>query len=81
MKFSPTWQQVVLLGVLLAAVIVSHGFFPMAAAAVVSIVSTIVGAMFVNLNQPKAPEMDAEATPARVLTLVPKPADKPEGDA
>lgn len=52
MKFNPTWQQVVLLAVLLAAVIVAHLLVPGAVAAITSIVSTIVGALFVNL-QPK----------------------------
>lgn len=50
MKFNPTWQQVALLAVLLAAVIVSHLLAPLAVSAVTSIVSTIVGALFVNLK-------------------------------
>ncbi len=51
MKFNPTWQQVALLAVLLAAVIVSHMFAPAAASATVSIVSTVVGALFVDLRR------------------------------
>lgn len=50
MKFNPTWQQVALLAVLLAAVIASHILAPLAVSAVTSIVSTIVGALFVNLK-------------------------------
>ena len=52
MKFDPSWRQVALLAVLLAAVIVSHLIAPLAVAAVTSMASTIVGALFVNL-QPK----------------------------
>jgi hypothetical protein len=50
MKFQPTWQQVTLLAVLLTAIIVAHLFAPLAVSAVTSIVSTIVGALFVNLK-------------------------------
>lgn len=74
MKFSPTWPQVALLAILLAAVIVSHACFPASVAAITSIVSTIVGAMFVNLH----PTKEHEAPPARVLKLVPK--DPTPGD-
>lgn len=54
MKFDPTWRQVALLAVLLAAVISSHLLAPVAVSTVTSIVSTIVGALFVNLS-PKLP--------------------------
>lgn len=53
MKFNPTWQQVALLAVLLASIIVTHLWAPAVIGAVTSIVSTIVGALFVNL-QPTA---------------------------
>lgn len=53
MKFDPTWRQVALLGVLLFAVIASHVWAPLAVSAVTSIVSTIVGALFVNLPAKK----------------------------
>ena len=66
MKFSPTWQQVALLAVLLTAVIVSHIVAPLAVSAITSIVSTIVGALFVNL-QPSKPSHSAP-----VLSIVPK---------
>lgn len=56
MKFNPTWQQVALLAVLLTAVIVSHMFAPAAASATVSIVSTVVGAVFVDLKPKKDEE-------------------------
>jgi aromatic ring hydroxylase len=49
MKFDPTWRQVALLAVLLAAVIVTHVWAPLAVSAITSIASTIVGALFVNL--------------------------------
>jgi uncharacterized membrane protein len=49
-KFNPTWQQVALLTVLLASVIVTHMIAPGAVSAITSIVSTIVGALFVNLK-------------------------------
>jgi hypothetical protein len=55
-KFNPSWQQVALLAVLLTAVIVSHMYAPAAASAVVSIVSTVVGALFVDLRRNAKPE-------------------------
>jgi hypothetical protein len=73
-KFNPTWQQVALLAVLLAAVIVSHMFAPAAASAVVSIVSTVVGALFVDLRR-------SGDKPAPVLELVPKAEGEKEGGA
>lgn len=59
MKFNPTWQHVALLAVLLTAVIVAHGLFPAAASAVVSIVSTVVGAVFIDLSG-KSKELPAD---------------------
>jgi uncharacterized membrane protein YdcZ (DUF606 family) len=50
-SFSPTWQQVVLLLGLIAAVVLTHMFAVPAVGAVTSIVSTIVGALFVNLRR------------------------------
>lgn len=67
MKFNPTWQQVALLAVLLAAVIVSHLLAPLAVSVITSLVSTVVGALFVNLK-PSEPE----APPAPVLSIVRK---------
>ncbi len=65
MKFNPTWQQVALLFVLLAAVIASHLLAPLAVSAITSLVSTIIGALFVNLQPSKAaPPESAEARPA-----------------
>ncbi len=65
MKFSPTWPQVALVAVLLAAVITTHVWAPLAVSAITSIVSTIVGALFVNLRtpegSPKAADSDKEA--------------------
>lgn len=51
MKFNPTWPQVALVAVLLAAVITTHVWAPLAVSAITSIVSTIVGALFVNLRK------------------------------
>ena len=51
MKFSPTWTQVVLLLGLIAAVILTHVFAAPGIGAVTSIVSTIVGALFVDLRK------------------------------
>ena len=48
-----TNQEVVLVAVLLAAIIVSHAYAPAAAAAIVSIASTLIGAFFVNRNANK----------------------------
>jgi uncharacterized membrane protein len=50
MKFNPTWQQVALLAVLLTAEIAAYILAPLAVSAVTSIVSTIVGALFVNFK-------------------------------
>lgn len=75
MKFNPTWQQVALLAVLLSAVIAAHLLAPLAVSAITSIVSTIVGALFVNLRGE-----NENATPptslAPVLSIVPKEDDK-----
>lgn len=60
MKLSPTWQQVALLSVLLAAIIVSHIYAPAAASAVVSVVSTIVGAFFVDLRKSQEDTKEGE---------------------
>lgn len=65
MKFNPTWPQVALLLGMLAAVILTHAFAPPAVGAVTSIVSTIVGALFVDLRK-------EEKRPAPVLAIVPK---------
>lgn len=51
MKFNPTWPQVALLLGMLAAVILTHAYAPPAVGAVTSIVSTVVGALFVNLRK------------------------------
>lgn len=58
MKFNPTWQQVALVALLLAAVITTHIWAPAAVSAIISIVSTIVGSLFVNLK--KAPEANSD---------------------
>ena len=63
MKFSPTWPQVALLLGMIAAVILTHAFTPPAVGAVTSIVSTIVGALFVDLKR-------EEKKNAAVLALV-----------
>lgn len=51
MKFNPTWTQLVLLAMLLGAVIGTNVFAPGAIGTITSIVSTIVGALFVNLKE------------------------------
>lgn len=73
MKFDPTWRQVALLAVLLAAIIVSHLWAPAAVSAITSIVSTIVGALFINLKP-----LSHEAV-APVLHLVKKEDGKEGG--
>jgi len=57
MKFNPTWPQVMLIAVLLAAVIVVHLVAPLAVSVIVSMVSTIVGALFVNMKDEPKPEL------------------------
>jgi hypothetical protein len=78
MKLSPTWQQIVLIAILLAAIPLTYAFVAPAAGVVTGMVSTLVGAFFVNLRD----QAKQEAASAPVLQLVPKPeASKPEGDA
>lgn len=55
MKFNPTWQQIALLVVLLAAPVVANLIAPGVVAAISSMVSTVFGALFVNLRDPKDP--------------------------
>lgn len=61
MKFNPTWSQVALLAVMLAAVILTHMFAPPAVGAITSIVSTVVGALFVDLRKEEKKEMAQKA--------------------
>lgn len=56
MKPSPTWPQVALVLGLLAAIILTHAYTPLAVGAVTSIVSTLIGAFFVNLRDTKKPD-------------------------
>lgn len=65
MKFNPTWSQVALLLGMIAAIILAHAFAAPAVGAVTSIVSTIVGAVFVDLRKNEKKE-------APVLSIVPK---------
>ena len=61
MKFKPTWQQVCLIAVLLAAIIVAHVLAPPVVGAITSIVSTLVGAVFVDLRGTKGVLQDGNA--------------------
>lgn len=76
MKFNPTWSQVALLLGMLAAVILTHAFAPPAVGVVTSIVSTVVGALFVDLRKE---EKQIEQKIGQVLHLVPKE-DEEKGD-
>lgn len=80
MKFNPTWPQVALLAVLLAGIIATHLWAPLAVSAITSIVSTIVGALFVNLpgSTPDAPAPIAPTSPPN-LTIVKGPENQ-DGD-
>lgn len=62
MKFNPTWTQTALLLGMLAAIVLSHVFAPPAVGAITSIVSTIVGAVFVDLKS-KGEEASKEDKP------------------
>lgn len=53
MKFNPTWTQIALLALLLGAVVATHVFAPGVIGAITSMVSTIMGALFVNLRESK----------------------------
>lgn len=55
MKFNPTPNQLVLLVILLAAPILAHLFAPPAIGVLSSMVSTVFGALFVNLREPPPP--------------------------
>ena len=52
MKFDPTWRQIALLALLLAAPIIANLIAPGVIGAVSSVVSTVIGALFVNLRNP-----------------------------
>lgn len=61
MKFNPTWPQVAILAILLAAIIVTHVWAPTAVAVITSIASTIVGSLFLNLQgAPQDPQADSK---------------------
>ena len=53
MKFDPTWRQLALLALLLAAPVAANIVAPGVIGAVSSMVSTVFGALFVNLREPK----------------------------
>lgn len=59
MKFNPTWTQVALIAALLASVVGSHLWAPTAVAVITSLVSTIIGSLFVNLKDKGNEEMIA----------------------
>lgn len=71
MKVSLTWQQVGLVAVLLAAIILTHIFAPGAGSAVTSIASTLIGTFFVNVQRLPDPALGAQ------LRAVPSPAPPP----
>lgn len=52
MKFNPTWPQVAMLAVLLAAILLSYAFVAPAAGTITGIVSTILGSLFINFQAP-----------------------------
>lgn len=51
LKFNPTWTQLALLVILLAAIVLTNLFSPGVIGTITSIVSTVVGALFVNLKE------------------------------
>jgi hypothetical protein len=65
MKFDPTWRQLILLALLLSAVVVANLVAPGVVGAVTSMVSTVFGALFVNLRE--QPPRDAEVIPLRAV--------------
>jgi len=64
MKYQFSWQQVAVLAVLLGSVLLANLFAPGAVSAITSIVSTIVGALFVNLKDGGPPKPPTGGTPA-----------------
>jgi hypothetical protein len=54
MTLNPTWTQVALLMILLGSVVCSHLWAPASVSVITSLVSTIVGALFVNITGGKA---------------------------
>lgn len=68
-----TFQEVALIAVLLAAIILSHALVPTAAATVVSMVTTLTGYFFASRIQAKKSQAsNALGEAAPVLKLVPK---------
>lgn len=59
MKFNPTWTQIALLMVLLGSVVLTNIFAPGVVGAVTSMVSTVFGALFVNLRDTHREEIEA----------------------
>jgi hypothetical protein len=60
MKFDPTWRQLILLAILLSSVVVANLVAPGVVGAITSMVSTVFGALFVNLREQPPPPKDAE---------------------
>lgn len=63
MKFNPTVNQIVLLALLLAAPVIAHLVAPPVIGVLSSMVSTVFGALFVNLRETPAPAPAPDAPP------------------
>lgn len=66
MKFSPTWQQIVFLTMLFAAVIATYAFAPGAATVITGMATTLIGWLCSSPLHPPAPEKPE----APVLSIV-----------
>lgn len=67
MKFNPTWQQIALLAVLLGAVILTNIVAPGVIGAITSMVSTVFGALFVNLRESATKALNGDAPDLKVI--------------
>ncbi len=73
-------QDVAIVAVCIAGIILAGIFAPGVISIISSVVSTLVGAFFVNRSKGSTNQNDAEARPATVLKLVQKKSSD-EGDA
>ena len=63
MKFNPTWTQIALLALLLGSVIATNLWAPGVIGTITSMVSTVLGALFVNLRDPSKQGTSAQIIP------------------
>ncbi len=70
MKFDPSWRQIALVALLISAIIITNIFAPGVIGVITSIVSTIVGALFVNFKEKGPPDPPTGGTGGPNLSLI-----------